>query len=394
MRRGAGQYDRATMTRSRIERLCGLVILSSVLGACTGAGRIPTTATPDEATLTTARGSTSSSPRVTANPATSTPTGGRSGSEDAAPFCAVALPASWEAAKTTETENVVAMSTTGSVRWATPELSWVAPGSRTHIANVPAPGLGSAWLVGHHVAYQRLRSDENWGDWELYLWDSTRQGRPVKLDESDGQVPNAPFLLVATSGDALVWLHPLKDGRREVRLHQVAAGRTTVVHVGHVGTPLVAGDLLMWPEAFAIDTSPRLVAVDLRTLEPAPLPGPLAELRDPQEMSSDGGTFAWASADRRRLLVWQRGWPAARVVTETEEGNPVTWPKVSGDTVSWVADRTYTADLRSGSFAPMTKQWGAAEAWGDRFLHIGVPAGSGDGFHLDTSTLPPLPGCR
>ena len=102
--------------------------------------------------------------------------------------------------------------------------------------------------------------------------------------------------------------------------------------------------------------------------------------------------IAWIN--RRRLLAWQRGWPAARVVTETEEGTPVTWPKVSGDTVSWVADRTYTADLRSGSFAPMTKQWGAAEAWGDRFLHIGVPAGSGDGFHLDTSTLPPLPGCR
>lgn len=382
------------MTRSHLERLCGLVILSLVLAACDGGGRIPTAGPPDEAPLTTRRSSTSSSPQVTPNAATSTPTGGSSGSADAARFCAVGLPASWKAAKTAENENVVAMSTTGSVRWAAPELSWVAPGSRTHIATVPAPGLGSAWLVGHHVAYQRLRSDENWGDWELYLWDSTKRGRPVKLDDSDGQIRNAPFLLVAASDDALVWLHPLEDGRREVRLHQVATGRTTIVHVGHVGTPLVAGDLLLWPEAFAIDASPRLVAVDLRTLKSVRLPGPLAELRDPQEMSSDGRTFAWASADRRRLMVWQRGWPAARVVTETEEGNQITWPKVSGDTVSWVADRTYTADLRSGSFTPMTKQWGAAESWGDRFLHIGVPAGAGDSFHLDTSTLPPLPSCE
>ena len=88
-----------------------------------------------------------------------------------------------------------------------------------------------------------------------------------------------------------------------------------------------------------------------------------------------------------------QGWPAARVIAENADGNPVTWPKVSGDTVSWVGERTYTADLRSGSYAPMTKRAGSAEVWG-RFLRIGLPKGAGASYHIDTSKLPPLPRCR
>ncbi|MGW5242022.1 hypothetical protein ACWEOW_24085 [Monashia sp. NPDC004114] len=253
-------------------------------------------------------------------------------------------------------------------------------------------GLAMAWPVGHDVAYENLRSDQNWGDWELFLWDSTKRRRPVKLDESDGEVPNAPFLLVTTDDSRLAWLHPLKDGRREVRLHDATTGKTRVAHVGHEGAPFFAGDLLVWPEAFAPDAPTQLVAVDRTTLKPAALPKPLAELRDPQEMSTDGRTYAWATKDRTRLMAWRAGWPAPRLIRHIGVGDPVTWPKVSGDTVSWVEDRTYTADLRSGSYAPMTKQAGGAEVWGT-FLQIGLPKGAGASFHLDTSKLPPLPTC-
>ncbi|WP_460628472.1 hypothetical protein [Intrasporangium mesophilum] len=247
-------------------------------------------------------------------------------------------------------------------------------------------------MVGHHIAYNNARSEQNWGDWELFLWDSTQRRKPVRLDESDGEVPNAPFLLVTADDTNLAWLHPLKDGSREVRLHDVMTGRTRVVHVGHEGAPLIAGHLLIWPEAFAPDTPARLVAVDLHTLKPAALPGPLSGLRDPQEMSTDGRTYAWTTKDGTRLMVWRQGWAAARIVVERPKENPVSWPKVSGDTVSWVDDRTYTADLRAGSYVPMTRQWGGAEVWG-RYLHIGVPNGAGLSFHLDTSKLPPLPRC-
>jgi len=283
------------------------------------------------------------------------------------------------------------MTRTGSVRWSAPQLFWTADGVRKPIANLPGPGLGGAWLVDHYVAYQHGRSEENWGDWELYLWDSVTGARPRKLDESDGQVPNAPFLLVSTGDRALVWLHPLKDGRREVRLHDVTTGKTQVVHAGHVGAPLIAGKALMWPEALAPDAAPRLQAVDLETLKPISLPAQIADVQDPQEMSSDGRTFAWASDDRSRLMAWRQGWAAPRVVVAAQ-GSPITWPRVSGDTVTWVADRTFTADLRSGSFAPMTRQWGSAEVWGP-YLHIGVSKGSGSSYHLATAALPPLSGC-
>lgn len=132
-------------------------------------------------------------------------------------------------------------------------------------------------------------------------------------------------------------------------------------------------------------------SVDLETLQPISLPAQIADVRDPQEMSSDGRTFAWASGDRSRLMAWRQGWPAPRVVVAAQ-CSPITWPKVSGDTVAWVADRTYTADLRSGSFAPMTRQWGSAEVWGP-YLHIGVSKGAGSSYHLATAALPPLSGC-
>ncbi|MEW1952070.1 hypothetical protein [Terrabacter sp. NPDC080008] len=284
------------------------------------------------------------------------------------------------------------MSGIGSVRWSDPQLTWTEQASTRTIARVRPPGVSMVWVAGEHVAFERPRSQENWGDWELFLWDSTRRRGPVRLDESDGLVPAAPFLLVTATDRALAWLHPLRDGRREVRLHDLGTGKTTVVHVGHVGAPLIAGRLLMWPEAFAQDAPARLVAVDVETHQPVLLPPQLAELRDPQEMSSDGRTFAWASADRTRLMAWRQGWPEPRLVAGSTEGNAITWPKVSGDTVSWVADRTYTADLRSGSYVAMTKAWGGAGTWGP-YLHIGVSKGVGRSFHLATAALPPLPRC-
>ncbi len=301
------------------------------------------------------------------------------------------MPASWRAAKTLESDNTIVQSSHGVVQWDKPELRWVATrGASAQIANVPH--LGMARMVGDHVAYYGARSEQNWGDWELFLWNSATPGKPIKLDASDGNAPNAPFLLVAGDAAHLAWLHPLKDGRSEVRLYDVTNQKTRVAHIGHEGAPFIAGDLLVWPEAFAPDTPTRLVAVDLKTLKPAALPGPLAELRDPQEMSADGRTFAWATKDRTKLMAWREGWAASRVIVENPEGNPVTWPKVSGETVSWVDERTYTADLRSGSYAPMTKQYGGAETWGG-LLHIGLPKSAGTSYHLDTSKLPPLPTC-
>jgi hypothetical protein len=232
----------------------------------------------------------------------------------------------------------------------------------------------------------------NGDDWELFLWDSTRRHEPVTLDESDGDVATAAAQLAAADDTHLAWVHSLEGGRGELRLHDLTAGHTRVVHVGRVGAPLIAGRLLLWPEASAPGAPARLLAMDLRRLRPAALPQLLTALRDPQEMSSDGRTYAWTTKDHTRLMVWRQGWQAARVIVENHQGTPVHAPKVSGDTVSWSDERTWTADLRSGSYAPMTQEWGGAEVWG-KVLHIGIPKVAGSGFHLDTSKLPPLPTC-
>lgn len=375
------------MTYPRIVRLCSAATLTLALGACAGGGSTPAASTGGN---DGPRSATEETSTMAPSPSESGSTAPRANGD---PFCLSAVPASWKAAKIVEPANVVAMSATGAVRWVKPELEWFGRGSAIRIARIPAPGLGNAWLAGHHVAFERLRSEQAWGDWELLLWDSTTRKEPLTLDESDGKAPNAPFLLVSANDQALAWLHPLKDGRRQVRLHDVRTGRTEIVHVGHVGTPLIAGDLLMWPEASAPNTPPKLAAVDMKSRRPVQLPPQLADLLDPQEMSSDGRTFAWASADRSQLMAWQRGWPKARVIAKAAEGSPITWPKVTGDTVSWVADRTYTADIRSSSYVPMTKAWGGAETWGP-YLHIGVPEGSGSSFHMSAATLPPLPPCK
>ncbi len=381
------------MTRARVALVALAAAISMAAGACTGPGRpVPAPARTSRDTTGPIKHGRTVSPL---DGPSATGAAGEPTTHDV-PFCSTSMTPAWKAARTFGQGDgyLWGVSVNGLVQWAEPELSWAASdGSRSRIARLPAPGgLGMAWMVGDHVAFENARSEQNWGDWELFLWDSTKQARPVRLDESDGNVPNAPFLLVANNDTQLAWLHPLKDGRREVRVHDVTTGKTRVVHVGHEGAPFIAGRLLVWPEAFAPDTPTKLVAVDLVTLKPAVLPQPLAELRDPQEMSTDGHTYAWATMDRRKLMVWRPGWPAVRVIVEQTEGDPVTWPKVSGDTVSWVAERTYTADLRSGSYAPMTKQAGAAEVWG-RFLRIGVSKAAGKSFYLDTSRLPPLPRC-
>ncbi len=306
------------------------------------------------------------------------------------------MPASWKAAKRPEGRDGYdwGLTARGHVRWTGLELTWVArDGLESQIATLPEPGgLGTVTIVGDHVAFYRQRSDHNGDDWELFLWDSTKRRTPVKLDEADTQVPSKVAQLATTDDTHLAWLHPLADGRSEVRLHDLTTDRTRVVRVGREEAPLISGHLLLWLEAATPGAPARLLAADLRTLKRAALPKTLAELRDPQEMTADGRTYAWTTKDHTRLMVWRQGWPSPKVIVENTDGDPVTGPRVSGETVSWSAGRTYTADLRSSSYTPMTSQWGGAKVWGT-FLHIGIPKVAGSGFLLDTSKLPPLPEC-
>ena len=313
---------------------------------------------------------------------TSAPPAGAAGS-----FCAVANPATLTQA---ETAGAIATSTGETL---VPEA--VAPDGSSFVAmdgngvqnlknlvwfsnhgskrqtvftlSAPYAGYGAVSFDGRWVIFMADHSQDLTGAWDLYAWDSQGTAAPRVVASDPGTAANAPVEWPEVRGGKATWVQGLADGTQQVHLYDLAASQDKIVHTGHVGASVFAGDLVVWTEALQANGPVTLAAVSASTGASTPLPGPLAQAQTaPATIASDGSTWAWTSADYRTLYAWHAGLPAAVTVRTADQGDQLDSLGVSGDVVTWTdSTATFAADLATGSYTQVTKEYGSALTNGD-----------------------------
>lgn len=231
----------------------------------------------------------------------------------------------------------------------------------------PYQGYGIVSFDGRWLIFMADHSQQLGGAWDLYAWDSQGTAAPRVIASDPGTAPNSPIEWPEVRGGKATWVQGLADGTQQVHLYTLATGQDKIVHTGHLGTSLLAGDLLVWTEALQANGPVTLAAASTDTGAPAPLPAPLAHVQTaPATITSDGTTWAWTSADYRTLYAWHPGMPGPVTVRTADQGDTMDSLGVSGDVVTWTnTTATFAADLKTGSFTQVTKQYGSALTNGD-----------------------------
>jgi hypothetical protein len=242
--------------------------------------------------------------------------------------------------------------------------------SKKTVFTLPASdaGFGVASFDGRWLVFMADHSQEVTGAWDLYAWDSQGAAAPHVIAGDPGTSPNSPIEWPQVRAGKATWVQARADGTQQVHLYDLAARHDKVVHSGHIGASLFAGDhLLAWTEALQANGPVTLAAVTTDTDAAASLPAPLTQAQTaPAAIASDGTTWAWTSGDYTTLYAWRTGMAAPTTVHTADQGDTMDSVGVSGDVVTWTSQTaTYAADLTTGSFTQLTKQYGSALTNGD-----------------------------
>lgn len=268
--------------------------------------------------------------------------------------------------------------------------------------SAPYAGFGAVRFDGRWLLFMANHSQDLTGAWDLYAWDSQGSAAPRVIASDPGTAPDSPIEWPQVRGGKATWVQGRPDGTQQVHLYDLAASHDQVVHSGHIGASLFAGDqLLAWTEALQANGPVTLAAVTTDTGAATALPAPLAQARTaPAAVASDGTTWAWTSADYTTLYAWRSGMAAPVTIQNAEQGDTMDSVGVSGDVVTWTSQTaTFAANLTTGSFTQLTKQYGSALTNGDA-VAVYYPLGdvkSADltyaGYVLRLSDLTRLPRC-
>jgi len=230
----------------------------------------------------------------------------------------------------------------------------LATGELTRIAALPAgaAGIGSMAAAGPWVVWEQANSAADLGDWTVRAWDRDT-GETLDLatsrlpggQQSFGQAP------LPVAGHGLVaWAQPQARQATypvaKVQLYDLASRRVTVLDVGRVSGPVLAGADVVWARIEA-DGSYSLRAVDAATLRPARLP---ERVRTPGTVGYLAGSdryLVW-SGDRQELHAWRLGTNEYGDYTG-DLRHPFQFLRLAGDFTLWYAGLPSTVlDLRTG----------------------------------------------
>ncbi|MFD3472820.1 hypothetical protein ACFWWM_42170 [Streptomyces sp. NPDC058682] len=309
------------------------------------------------------------------------------------PFCKVDTPAAWKQAQTAgmlqaaqdESLDPMAVAPDGSSVIAASRrdgrvtLVWLRDQGRERttiytVANSGQGGLGLADFDGRWLVFDVVASNDVDSKWELFAWDSRAGGAPKSIAKTqvgpDGNPVPGPFMYPWVNDGKATWVQGVSDGtkdqkltdvQRQVHLYDLASATDKIVHTGRMAPSFFAGDTLVWPEAFAIDTPTKLTAVTAQGT-PGSLPAALAAADGSPASASDGTTWAWTGVGNKNLYAWRAGWPAPVMVVE---GAPIDWVHVAGDVITWTdSTATWAADLRGRAYTQMTPQYGGTNSHG------------------------------
>jgi hypothetical protein len=269
-------------------------------------------------------------------------------------------------------------------------------GGRTTVMALPHPtdqqflegAFDGRWLVfGVGTGMQDINSSS------LYAWDSQTRAAPTQIAEThDGlMATRAP----AVHGGRAVWA----QGDGVLHIYDLATAKDTTVPGTKARTVFFTGSWLVWLDGDG--EAARLRAIDAGTGTPVALPPALTGVTSVQYINGGGDTVVWdqfAGGQAGRVLMgWHAGWDSARPIVSLSTGS-IESPTVGGDLVTFGDTKaSFVADLRSGSYAQVTPEYGYAWALSGGLIveyYTGDKSDPARPSLVQAAKLPPLPACR
>jgi hypothetical protein len=344
---------------------------------------------------------------TSAPPSSAPPPAGR-------PFCQVSLPPQWTAALSSppiarepdESLNFVAASGDGNVLFAESVrgdarslVQLTGPDYTRHTVQpidrqqlVVYAAFTDPWLV-----FSVADGPTGISTWTMYAWNATTTKAPRAIGHS-AATELAPQPIVVDA--AAFWVQEVGSGQRQLHKRSLSGDSDLIVDSGPVDPPMSFGGTILWTTR-GTDKS-TVHAAGATSGQPTALPpGVPSEIALPWSASGSRDGFAWATNNPSALTAYRDGDPNATTILVTAPGQTgfVQYPKISRDLVSFDNGAAqFIADLRSGSYAQVTTEWGGVLLGDDVILVQSAPAGGKDRPIWDTrllrpSQLPHLPTC-
>jgi hypothetical protein len=238
--------------------------------------------------------------------------------------------------------------------------------------------------------------------WTMYAWDSSAGGNVRTISRS---VRPGPFPYPSIYDGKAFWSQAVTAERSELHQFDLKSGIDRVINAGVPGYPFLYGRYVVWPEMVPGNaTAPiDLQAADAATGQAVDLPPELkVPLARPSFENADANTFVWSTNNLATLKAWHNGDAApTTIIAQAPSGSAIQWPQVARDLVTWDNGAAqFVADLRSGSYAQVTPEFGSILLAKDAMVVAFASAAPAkqhpvlESASLMPSKLPPLPTCK
>jgi hypothetical protein len=227
----------------------------------------------------------------------------------------------------------------GHVDLGTGRLSTIAP----YAAGVS--GLGWLSVDRPWVVWEQLDSVTDLSDWSVHAY-NLNSGNGFVL-ATGTHVPGRQPMPVVRHGVA-AWSQAVSGQGGEIVAVDLATRQTRTLATGRVGSPVYAGDLLVWSEVDS-EGSYSFAAVDAQTLRPARLPAGLGSSGNIGFLGGSPGYLLWASQDSSVLHAVRLSDGTVTTLTLPDRRHLFQFLQVAGDFVVWYGGITSSVlDLTTG----------------------------------------------
>ena len=243
----------------------------------------------------------------------------------------------------------------------------------------PAADQADGSAAGRWLVWEETHSLQSLDGFTVYAWDSAT-GRLRRLGHSlrdrHGAPWPSPWHAPAVSGNYAAWAQGYGPGGEvEVLLANLVTGKIRVVRRGHTQPPFFDGNLLVWPESDQPGTQTTLHALSLSTGRPAALPAVLRAVHGTAFVVTDGTRTAYLNPGLTALYFSPAQNQQAHVVLRLKVGVNFADLAIAPGSLAWTTTRaTYLGSTRSGGYARVTPEYGAATGAAAGLLISDAPA--------------------
>lgn len=270
----------------------------------------------------------------------------------------------------------------------------------------PVNDQASGSFDGRWLVWTEYHSLYDPSDFDVWSWDS-RTGRLRQIGaaarSSGGKFwPSSWRAAVALDGYATWEQGSGPDSLGDIHVVDLESGRGRIARHGHpVGSFLVAGPLVVWPESMKRGALTVMRAADAKTGRPVSTPLALRRVRGGLEPATNGEAVVYATDDWRSLWWSPSLKTAPRRVFSSRAGEPMeNSVRVNDRYVSFaVWPRIYLADASVGRYLQINSPGGGVFL-GKTNLLLGKQSAEkaihpiSETFFTRLKSLPPIPPCE